>query len=253
MIFFFVYLLRTALSGLGILFLQYLTNWGLMTLVLYLLWSAVSVTYTYIKVLILKHPKSAYRKDTLPSKPPGCCGFEVDTTTWYQKVHWILFTLSGEIAMGICLLYWSLVYNADDADVVLIDIDIVVHAMNAVFSYIDLWVTGIPVRLYHFYILMIFGSSYLAFSGIHYAALVVPNITDPIYPGVLDFGNDPVSSTVVGMLALFVGFPLIHLFFYASYLLRQALLHIVKKNLLKTTVVNKKSVGKDEYDELILT
>ncbi len=197
-------------------------------MLLHLVWSSVTVSYTFLRVFILKkspHKPSVHIKQL--SKPPGCCGTAVDSTSWYHKVQWILFTLGTEVPALITILYWTLLYDSSDGGVD--DNSIVTHLLNGLIAYIDLWVTGIPVRLYHVYIVVTFGSAYTVFTGIHHAALVIPNITEPIYP-LLDYTEHPGSTVTYVLIIPLIVTPIIHLIFYASHLGREAVLFVIRRN-----------------------
>ncbi len=227
---FFAYLLKTGIESKSLYFLEYLTVWGLITLVLYSIWSSATVTYTFIYKLILKKP--SYYSNRFVSTPTdntaACCNYTgTDSISWYHKVLWVFFTISTETAFGITLLFWTVLYPRLDLKIG--DDDIFIHLLNGLSAYFDLWITGIPVRIYHFYIPCIFGCIYSAFTGIHYVTLVVPNTTAPIYP-VLDYGTNPTTAIAFATLVPLVISPLIHLFFFGSYLLRQKILFKIKRN-----------------------
>ena len=228
--FFLAYLLKTSIESDSPYFLEYLTVWGLISLVIYFTWSAITVTYTFVRITVFDaqpHKSSFMITKQELSKPPGCCGDSIDSTSWYHKVLWIMFTISTEIAVGITVLFWTVLYNPDwDIG----DNDIAIHLLNGLLAYLDLWITGFPVRIYHFYLVTLFACVYSTFTGIHYASLVAPNITTPIYP-VLDYGAHPFTGVAFATVGPLVLGPGIHLFFYGSYLLREGLLFIVKKRL----------------------
>ena len=198
-------------------------------LVAYLIWAAVSVTYTYIRTLLLKKaphkPSYTLKKEKL-SKPPGCCGTSVDSTSWFHKIHWVFFTIGNEIAVGITILYWAIIAGPGGGG--FDEFNVAIHLLNGIFAYLELWITGIPVRIYHFVYVVIFGIIYSVFTGIHYATLIIPNTTDPIYP-VIDYAENPDSAAVYVLVIVFIFYPLLHLFFYISYLLREAILAAIKK------------------------
>ena len=235
MLLFLAYLLKTGIGSNSIYYLEYLTVWGLISLVVYTMWSTATVTYTFIYILVLNKPphKSSYTisNTRLAIPDTGCCcctgTFDVDSTSWYHKVLWILFTISTETAFGITVLFWTVIYP--NLGLTIGDNDIIIHLMNGVLAYLDLWITGIPVRIYHFYIACIFGCIYSAFSGIHYVTLVIPNTTSSIYP-VLDYGSDPATAVAFATLGPLILFPLIHLIFFGSHLLRRKIIFLIRRN-----------------------
>ena len=234
MIYFTIYLIWIGIQFDSIIYLQFLTQWSLILLVAYLGWSAVANSYTFIRILILRKephkPLYVGNKEKL-DKPPGCCGTTIDSTSWYHKVQWVLFILGTEAAIGITLLWWIILFDPERSDGSDHN-NIAVHLLNGIVSYIDVWITGIPIRLYHFYVIVIFGSVYSTFAGIHHAAFVIPNTTEPIYEP-LDYSSNPAVASLYTVLIPLIYFPIIHLICYGSYLLREALLFVIKKKCLK--------------------
>ena len=229
MLLFLAYLIRSSVAYNSQYYLQYLTNWGLIFLVAYLIWSAVAVTYTFIRVLVFKKEphKPSYKKEKNKlDRPPGCCGSSVDSTSWYHKIQWILFNVNMTFAITITVMYWVLLYDPSTSRVN--DINLFTHLFNGLLSYFDLWFSGTPVRLYHMYIPAVPGICYSVFTGIHHATLVLPNITDPIYP-VLDYDANPGLVSALVLLVPLVVLPTVHTFVYCNYLLREGLLSVLRK------------------------
>ena len=210
----------------------YLTNIGYLLFTIYLLWSTISVTSR-----ITWYLSPCCKKDTpvtsieLPSKPAGCCGWSHNTLKWYDYIQWLLFTISIDLAFSIVVLYWALIYRSDHP---VSHWDISLHLLNGVFAFFEVWVTRTPVRLYHFIYIMMAGTAYISFTGIYYAAggRGAQN-TSYIYP-VIDYENEPATAAVVSCMVAFVFLPLVQLFFYANYLLREGILYsLAKKGLCK--------------------
>ena len=225
MAFFLTYLLKTSIESDSAYFLEYLTVWGLILLVVYFTWSALTVTYTFARIMIFKKPPHKTSVQWNAESDMGCCGRSFDSISWYHRILWILFTISTETAVAITLLFWTVLYNSG-MDIG--DDDIAMHLLNGLLAYFDLWITGIPVRIYHFYLACLFGCVYSGFTGIHYATLVISNATSPIYP-VLDYSSQPSTAILFAVLCPLILAPIVHLFFYGSYLLRQGLLFGVRK------------------------
>ena len=209
-------------------FFQFLTQWGLVSYTVYLICAALSVTYTYMHTLVCKRPphKLSNQPDIETVKPPGCCGSSLDATSWYHKIQWLLFTVGTEIALTITIMFWSVLYDPERIDVD--HIQVAIHILNGITAYVDLWVTGVPVRVYHVLYLVLFGCLYVSFTGIHHAALVETNITNPIYP-ILDYGSNPGSSSALAIIITLVFLPFIHMVFYVSYLLREGIILLAKR------------------------
>ena len=78
------------------------------------------------------------------------------------------------------------------------------------------------------YIPAVPGICYSVFTGIHHATLVLPNITDPIYP-VLDYDANPGFASALVLLMPLVVLPIVHTFVYCNYLLREGILSVLRK------------------------
>ena len=211
-------------------FFIYLSNWAFIMWNAYLLWSSTSVTIRYIQ----NHSPCCERfrekqTDNGSCKPSGCCGIKEDAIKWYEKIHWLLFTLGAEIALCVTTLYWALLFDPQTS---FSHFSLVTHLFNGIFAIIDTWVSGIPVRLYHGVYLICFACLYTIFTGLYFAGggSNQRNKNETyIYP-FLNYDDAPKSaSTFVILMSLF--YPvLIHLIFYAIYLLRKGVVYLVKKH-----------------------
>ena len=88
------------------------------------------------------------------------------------------------------------------------------HLINSVYVFTDVWITGVPFRILHFWHTEIYGIAYLIFSLIHWGAG-----GDPIYP-VLDYSNDPTTAAICIVGLAFVGVPLFHMIMFGCFWLR---------------------------------
>ena len=124
--------------------------------------------------------------------------------------------------MAVCLLYWSL-FNDNSFSSNSLTTDLHLHLLNGIVAILDLWVTGFPVHLLHFFYTFVCISSYAVFTGVSYArnstATADTEQEEHLYPH-LDYASSPglAAGVVIGVtLGLF---PLLHLFFVSQYLLR---------------------------------
>ena len=227
MLFFLAYLIMSGVTFSTSKFLQYYTNWGHVTFTLYLIWSALSVTIRYIHVHFCSKEIPKLKNYPKSSKPPvGCCGLIIDSTTWYQKIHWLLFIIGSEVAVSITILYWPLFYNPDYDYDYFGHINLVVHLFNGLLAYTDFWLTSVPIRLYHAVYLVAFGGIYSVFTGIHYAAN--SNRSEFIYPQI-DYQANPGSASGFVVTIVLVFLPIVHVIFYVSYLGREGIFFLIKK------------------------
>ena len=253
-LFFLAYLIVSGVSysipDYGGRYLIFLTNWAFLALNVHLLWSAIFVTIRYFQVHVFckeryeVHKLSRYH---VYDKPAGCCGVQKDGTVWYQKVQWLLFTVGNQAAIGVCILYWVLIYSSNDR----VDhINIATHALNAIIALADIGISGVPVRILHVVYPVIFCGSYSVFTGMYYAVggTGAANQTF-IYP-VLDYEMSPATSSgyILGVTLVFC--PLVHLLTWGLYLAREGLLHLIKRACCKECFGDEKDASKSTDEEM---
>lgn len=212
----------------------YLSNWGYLIWVAYLISAAVTVTFNFIRALactqVVYFPRrhSTSLMSERDSHTNSCCSCNrtYDNTNLCDKITWILYLIGGEGAVLIAILFWTTEYNSSEATG---PISCHLHLVNAVVAIIDLWVSGVPVYLLHFVYVQLFAATYASFTGIYYSF----NQTDPIYP-VLDYHSKPglAAGLVVGVVVF--GTVFVHLMFLLQYLCRRrATLHLINKYKIK--------------------
>lgn len=99
-------------------------------------------------------------------------------------------------------------------------VDVITHGINAVYVIVNVSVSSVPIRIYHFFHGVIFGVVYAVFTVIYYAAGGT-NHQDKayIYP-VLDW-NSPGLTLAYCVAVIFVAMPLCHFLIYGIYALRR--------------------------------
>ncbi len=98
-------------------------------------------------------------------------------------------------------------------------VDVSAHAVNSVYVICDICVTGVPVRLLHFYQSLIFGAVYAIFSIIYWRAGGRNwEDKDYIYP-ILDYNDHP-TTAAIWWLILFACVAFFHILMYGIYRLR---------------------------------
>jgi hypothetical protein len=189
--------------------------------------------------------KTSNEKVELPDKPMGyCCPH--NALQWFEFIHWILFALASESALAITILYWALFGGVASISY----LNIFTHLINSIVILIDMWITRLPVRIYHMVYCILFGAAYTLFTGLYYAGggRTAFNTTF-IYP-VLDYDENPGLAVGMGFISSFLLAPLIHLFFYGNYLLREGLLYLVKHKCCKWLNDEKSSLVQQEEKEM---
>ena len=129
------------------------------------------------------------------------------------------------MALGVTILFWSLLYNPS---VELDGSNLIVHLVNGIIALVEIWVTGLPVHFLHFVYVQIFGACYSVFTGIYYATNLT-NLYDGgryIYP-VLDYVESPGIGSAIIFLVVLLFLPAIHLFFCLQYVVRYWLVYLI--------------------------
>ena len=233
-------------------FFIFLTNWSFLVFNAYLLWSAISVTLSYL----LANFTCKKKYDDLSSnnfgdeeeneekygcrlfyRPVGCCGKTRDGTVWYQKIQWFLFNISTPWAIAVTILYWALLRTGT------IDgVNLTTHLVNGIVALIDVGVTRIPVRILHIFYSVTAAIIYLVFTGIYFAAGGTNTRGDPYIYSVIDYGSNPSQSTGLALAVALIYYPIMFLIFYGLFLLREGFIFLVKKACFK---------NREEHQEVI--
>ena len=216
-------------------FFIFLTNWSFIVLNVYLLYAALSTTVDYFKVFIcyrqydnlnLEHDADEF--DIV--EPKGCFSHQYNQIKWYHMIQWVLFTIGTEAAVAVVILFWSLLYKGIGSYDVY---DGHFHLGNGLVGVLDLWVSGLPIRLLHFYILQIYAAAYVSFTGVYYAAGGTggtgrpgENATSYIYPP-LDYAGHPGSAAGLCIATVLILPIIIHSFFYLQYVVRYWLVYVI--------------------------
>lgn len=99
---------------------------------------------------------------------------------------------------------------------------------QAIVSVLELLISGVPIRFYHFYVTQIFGGVYVIFTGIYYAAggTNVRGTRRYIYP-FLDYGGNPGPAVglVLGVFLVFA--PVVHFVFHLVYIARYWIVYLI--------------------------
>ena len=207
-------------------FMIYLTNWGFLFWVAYLISAAVAVTVNFIRAWACNHVLYFPRRDS-PTRQlmaerdedeerdttANCCRKTPDSTNFCDKITWFLFLVGAEAAVLIALLFWTMLYNIPGAATPL---SVHLHLVNAVVAILDLWVSGVPIFLLQFIYIQIFGATYVSFTGVYYAF----GNTSAIYP-VLDYEANPGLAAGLAVGTAVFGTVIVHLIFLAQYLCRR--------------------------------
>ena len=142
---------------------------------------------------------------------------------WYYKLQWVSFLIGGEYAIAITVLYWSMFYDPNSEHNYYSLDSLNLYLINGIAALIDLWLSGMPVSIYHAFYSISFGFVYILFTAVYY----ITDGTDPdgnrfIYQ-ILDYSMHPGAALGLAVLlaVLFIG--IIHYFLFIQYVFRYRL------------------------------
>ncbi len=184
----------------------------------YLLVAALSVTVKFTQVHALGRGSSEHNPQNQEffDASQGCCGYQSDGISWYQKIHWFLFTVGTDGAFAVTVLYWLLIYDGEHVS----GVNINTHLTNGVLAVFDLWFSKTPVRLFHAIYFVAFCAAYVVFTGIYHAANGTNAEDDPYIYEVLDYEDSPGTAAAYALVVVLVFVPFVHVLFYLQYIAR---------------------------------
>lgn len=168
--------------------LIYLTNWSFLLL-------TVSAVVRAVVVVVMD------RDNELAD------GF----TPWYLKGTWLLYEIVSPASFLVTILYFALLFKGS-----LSVISAVTHLFNSVYVIADLYVTAMPVRLLHVVYILAYGSLYIVFTAIYWAAGGVNAGGYNYVYQTMDW-NKPAAAAPTAVGTLIVGVPLVHFILWSLY------------------------------------
>lgn len=228
-----------ALDGVKFKYFIFLTHWGFIAWNGYLVLSTITVTAAALSQfrdrgnLNAKHvcwdskkfgtssdngnkSRTTCSKAVISSKN-GCSKSAFVPLEVAFKLQWALFLIGGEYAVVISILYWAF-YTGSNSDQNLCSIDSLhLHAINGIFAVVEMWLSGIPVRICHAIYSIAFGCGYVLFTVLYYAADGRDSLGHRfIYP-FLDYGSNAEAAVSLAVsCAVFLAGG-IHLIFFLQY------------------------------------
>lgn len=238
--FFLVELIVIGVHTGSIKFLIYFSHLGLVSFTVYTVWSAGSVTAKFLDVHIFRKEKfrdlekeleqMARRfEDEVFGQPKGCCGVQSNNISWYQRVHWLLFIVGTELALGITILQWLYQPSATAESAYVTNEGVVLNIVKGIVPILDSWFTDTPVRILHGLYLTIAGAVYVVFHGVYFSANGTDINESRILYTLLDYEQQPGATAAISAVFVLVYLPLVHLGFFVQHLLRKCLIHLAKK------------------------
>ncbi|XP_053957633.1 protein rolling stone [Anastrepha ludens] len=165
------------------LYFIYLTNWGVMLCMFTNILGAILVTTWHF------HPEYA---DKL---------LNLESLTSPFVIYWSMHIISLVLSIVITVIYWSVLYNAAESS--LNATNVLTHAFNSIFMFIDLLIVAHPLRLLHMFLPVLFGLIFAIFSVIYQKCGGLNRRGKPYIYHVIDW-RQPLSATfvVAGVLLL---------------------------------------------------
>lgn len=240
--FFFVWLVLAGLypANGGPKYFIFLTNWAFLAFNAHLVWSAIVTSIDFFREFVccrqqyidLGETRSlAYERDL--EAPAGCCGRHYNRISWYHMIQWAVFMIGVELAVAITLLYWPLLYDSRFA---ISGVNFNTHGSQGIIAVLELLISGVPIRFYHFYYNQIFASVYAVFTGVYYAAGGTNTNNDPYIYRILDYGSTPGFSTGLVLAVILVFLPIVHFAFHLVYIARYWLIYLIYGKRASSTV-----------------
>ncbi|XP_066283086.1 uncharacterized protein [Branchiostoma lanceolatum] len=110
---------------------------------------------------------------------------------WYLALRWVLFTVPAICAPPITVVFWSFLKPSGSSIVIG---DILLHAMNSVTVFLEVFISGLPVRLLHSVYPILFLLWYTVFNLVYvYAGGTDLNGNNYIY-NIFDFKGNPLLT-----------------------------------------------------------
>ena len=152
------------------------------------------------------------------ASPESNATAQITTTssTWYEKIVWVLWILAANAAFVVTPSYWALIFKPPTDFM-----DIAVHALNSVVVLLELFTDTIPVRVLHILYVMMLAVAYALFTVIYWAAGGLNSNGDPFIYEVLDYENGDVAKATGILLAIvFIVSPIMQMILFGLYRLR---------------------------------
>ncbi|XP_062589391.1 uncharacterized protein LOC134251042 [Saccostrea cucullata] len=180
----------------------YLSNWVCLILAVHAVLDFIVTLYVFLKKQPLLVPDPAGLMDT----------------PWYQQLLWVTYNITNVTTLTMTILLGSLVTFRDDAP------SIIIQIFSSFYIIFNILMGGKETRILHVYQPMIYMFLYLLFNSIYSVAS-----GKAIYP-YMDWVKTPAHGLlwIFGIILLIV--PLVHLFVYGLYRLRECIADKCKKS-----------------------
>ena len=194
----------------GAKYLIYVTQWSYIILSFnYLCWASLVTIYTIIAHFFRKSLKQALPKSHTHMQPSEY--YRQDKTPWFVKVMWAIHVVAVAASLPVTVVYWASVFNPENGATAA---SIHVHGINLLLVLVDIFVSRIPILLFHFFYPMAYAAVYVIFLAVYWAANGTNELEEPYVYSITDFGGSPIYASVT-CIALVLLAGVIHLLFFA--------------------------------------
>ncbi|KAM7535335.1 hypothetical protein Aperf_G00000099200 [Anoplocephala perfoliata] len=138
------------------------------------------------------------------------CNKDKKIPKWFAELLWFIYGMSMNTVLVTSLVYWAAFWDPAYSQFYRPESK-VKHLMPASTVLMDVWINGLPIRLFHAIYPSILGMTYTIFSYLYYDA---GNI-NPIYP-VLDWSR-PIDAATASLLTITISL-IIQVFLYLLYI-----------------------------------
>eukprot|EP00163_Fabomonas_tropica_P013340 TRINITY_DN2484_c0_g1_i2.p1 TRINITY_DN2484_c0_g1~~TRINITY_DN2484_c0_g1_i2.p1 ORF type:complete len:313 (+),score=24.48 TRINITY_DN2484_c0_g1_i2:403-1341(+) len=85
------------------------------------------------------------------------------TPTWYERVIWVLYTVSAAAAAMVTILFWALLFRDDTIKLT----TVVFHGINMILMVVEMFLNEIPYKLSHVVFLAGYGVTWVLWSAVY--------------------------------------------------------------------------------------
>ena len=137
---------------------------------------------------------------------------------WFHSITWALFNAAYDYALVVDFLFWTILSKDAPDWFIKHPINYHLHLVNYLLLLLDLSVSAIEIRLFHWIHGLLFGTAYGLFSLL----LHLTGIESSVYP-IVNWKESPGMAVLVFVLVGFVGGPLAQVTAYCVFRLRTSL------------------------------
>lgn len=136
--------------------------------------------------------------------------------TFFYKALWVFFTIASVNSLVVTITYWSAVHSGVEIDGLVVN----EYIVATVFMLIEVVISNIPVRVLHFVYSHVFGSIYVLFTVIYWAAGGKDKDGNHYIYKSLDYQKHPGAAIFTVFFVLIILQFMLHLFYFVLFRFR---------------------------------